>query len=186
MGPLDVLSLADAKSYLKTDFNDDDDLITSLIGAAVSMIEQATEYRLYQRNEVIYMTNNRYGYEAFQHPLNAAAVVAQDSQNTTVYTVLYDYKPLRTYLFWGQGFCYWDNWVEFFTNYTYRISAKVQTFILTLDVGYIDTTQIPFPLITAVKQMVVFLYENRDMTKLTLPDNIMLLCEPYKRFATIV
>lgn len=184
--PTDVLSLAKAKAYCKIDYPDDDDLITALIAAAVTTVENYTEYRLYQRPEIIYMTNNFYGYEAFQFPINAASVVSQDSMNTNVYTVQFQYQTLRTLLFWGQGFLYYDNWVEFFTNYTYKISVKPQTFILTLDVGYTDPPNMcPQSLITAVKQLVVYYYDNRDLDGFIMPSNVGLMLNPYRRFATI-
>lgn len=181
MTPLDVLSLEDAKQYLQVDFSDDDDLITALIETAVLEIEKETEYRLYQRTETL--LTSKIQYTAFQFPFNAASVVSQDSADTNTYTMQLNYaSPNRVELFWGNGFQYIDSNQSFFTNYTYGITACPVTFILSLDVGYTDTTLIPNGLITAVKQTIVFLYENRDLAKVTLPDNIQMLCAPYKRF----
>lgn len=185
MSPLDVISLEDAKQFLRVDFDDDDDLITSLINSAVGLVEQKTNYRLYQRNEVIY-TTGKFCYTAFQYPINGATVINQDSADTTVFTPKFLYETLRTIIGWAQGFWYWDSWQEFFTNYTYTIhSSHCITFILTLDVGYTDSELIPTDLITAIKQIITFTYENRDMTKLELPDNILMLVTNYKRFNTI-
>jgi len=181
MGPLNVLSLADAKAYLKVDFADDDALITSLISTAVAQVEKITEYRLYQRVENPIYTS-KFCYTAFQYPLNSASVVAQDSSDTNVYTVQLKYETLRTELFWGNGFGYINAYEQFYSNDFYNIKGCNVTYLLTLNVGYADPTQIPQDLITAVQQTIVFLYENRDLTKLTLPDNIMLLLAPYKRF----
>lgn len=184
--PLDVLSVADAKLFLRVDFPDDDSLITSLIYAAVALVEAKTQHRLYERNEVIYLTG-KYCYVAFQYPINAASVINQDSSDTFAYTVKMKYESLRTILGWANGFWYWDSWYEFFTNYTYTIHASCEvTFILTMDVGYKDTSLIPLDLITAVKQIVSFTYENRDMVKLDLPDNILMLLTNYIRFSTIL
>jgi len=185
MGPLDVISLQDAKDFLRVDFGDDDDLITGLISSAVALVEQQTQYRLYKRDEVIY-TTGKYCYVAFQYPLNSATVINQDSSDTFAYTVKMKYETLRTILGWANGFWYWDSWQQFFTNYYYTIHASCDvTFILTLDVGYTDVSLIPVDLITAIKQIISFTYENRDMTKVDLPSNILMLLTNYKRFATI-
>lgn len=185
MTPTDVLSLQSAKDFLRVDFDDDDDLITSLINAAVGLVEQQTSYRLYRRNEIIY-TTGKYCYTAFQYPLNGATVINQDSADTVVYTPKFYYETLRTIIGWANGFWYWDSWQEFFTNYTYTIhNSHTTTFILTLDVGYSDVSLIPTDLITAIKQIISFTYENRDMTKIDLPNNILMLISNYKRFATI-
>lgn len=186
MSPLDVMSLADAKQYLRVDFSDEDDLITSLIYGAVGYVEQDTNYRLYQRLEVIY-TTGKYYYTAFQFPLNAASVINQDSSDTNIYTVKMKYEALRTILGWANGFWYWNAWYQFFTNYYYTIHAdQCVTFILTLDVGYTDTTLIPNDLMTAIKQIISYTYENRDMSKVDLPSNITMLLQKYRRFATIL
>lgn len=186
MSPTDVISLADAKAYLRVDFSDDDELITALISGAVGYVEQDTQYRLYQRNEIIY-TTGKYCYTAFQFPLNAASVINQDSADTNVYTAKLRYETLRIIIGWANGFWYWDGWETFFTNYYYTIHANdCITFILTLDVGYTDTTLIPNDLITAIKQIISFTYENRDMSKIDLPSNITMLLSKYRRFATIL
>lgn len=186
MTALDVVTLQEAKDFLRTDFADDDALITGLINSAVGLVEQTTNYRLYQRNEVIYMTG-KFCYVAYQYPLNSASVVNQDSADTTVWSPKLHYETLRIIIGWAQGFWYWDAWESFFTNYTYTLhSSRTTTFILTLDVGYTDTTQIPTDLITAIKQIISFTYENRDMTKLDLPSNITLLLANYRRFATLL
>jgi len=186
MGPTDVLSVADAKVFLRVDFADDDDLIEALIIAAVGYVEQDTNYRLYQRNEVI-MTTGKYYYTAFQYPLNGASVVNQDSADTNTYTPKLRYETLRTIIGWANGYIYWNAWYEFFTNYYYTIHADQDvTFLLTLDVGYADTANIPGDLMTAVKQIVSYTYENRDMAKVDMPSNITMLLSKYRRFSGIV
>lgn len=182
MNALDVLSVDDAKLYLKIDFDDDDDLIESLIKAAVSMVEKNTEYRLYQRDELI--KTSKIGYTAFQFPFNGASVEAMDSQGT--YTIKYRYETLRTELFWGNGFWYHDSYNTFFNNDTYGLSGCITNFNLTLDVGYTDTTQVPDELITAVKQIITDKYENRNITNEQLLNNISIFIAPFKRFVTLL
>jgi len=187
MTPLDVLSLADAKQYLRVDFGDDDDLITGLIYAAVGLVEQQTQYRLYQRTEIVY-TSGRYCYSAFQYPLNSVTVVNQDSSDTTVYNPKLYYESSRVNITWlDNGFLYWDNWNQFFTNYYYTVHNSCSaTFILTLNVGYTDTSLIPTDLITAIKQIINYTYENRDMSKVDLPSNITMLLANYRRYVTLL
>lgn len=185
MTPLNVVTLQQAKDYIRVDYGDDDELITGLINSAVGLVEQTTNYRLYQRNEVIFRSGFYY-YNAYQFPINSASVVNHDSADTFDYQVKYFYEPLRVNLAWWNGYFYWDSWESFMTNYTYTIHTRPVTFVLTLDVGYTDTAQIPTDLITAIKQIISFTYENRDMTKLDLPSNITLLLANYRRFATLL
>jgi hypothetical protein len=187
MTPLDVVTLNQAKTFLRVDFEDDDDLITSLIEGAVGYVEQDTQYRLYQRSEIIY-TSGKYCYSCFQFPLNAVTVVNQDSSDTTVYNAKLYYESLRTNITWlTNGFLYWDSWNQFFTNYYYTVHNSCSaTFILTLDVGYTDVSLIPNDLITAIKQIINYTYENRDMSKVDLPSNITMLLSKYRRFVTLL
>lgn len=185
MGPLNVLSLADAKLFLKVDFTDDDSLITGLISAAVSLVEQVTNYRLYNRNEILY--TGQICYDAFQYPLVSASVISADSAITTVPTLKQYPQTLRTVLFWGNGFWYTGFNESFFNNDTYWLNNSCPvTYVLTLNVGYTDATLIPTDLITAIKQIITFTYENRDATKLDLPDNIQMLLAPYRRYVTFL
>lgn len=186
MTPLSVMPLETAKSFLRVDFDDEDDLITSLINAAVGLVEKSTEYRLYQRTELIY-TTGKYCYVAFQYPLNGATVTNHDSADTTTYTAKFKYETLRTIIGWANGFWYWDSWEQFFTNYYYTIHTSPHvTFELRLDVGYTDVTLIPTDLITAIKQIISYTYENRDMTKMEMPSNITMMLTNYKRFSTLL
>jgi hypothetical protein len=182
MNALDVLSLQDAKDYLKVDFDEDNNIITSLIKAAVSMVEKSTEYRLYQRTELI--KTSKIEYTAFQFPFNGATVEAMDSQGT--YNIRLSYQTLRTELFWGNGYWYYGNDHNFFNPSTYNVHGCQTNFNLTLDVGYTDVTLVPDELITAVKQVITDKYENRNITNEQLLNNISIFIAPYKRFATIL
>src|SRR5215467_8472948 len=121
MTPLDVISLDQAKLFLRVDFDDDNDLIEGLIYSAVGLVEKETNYRLYQRNEIIYQTG-KYYYVAFQYPLNSVvSVINIDSSDVTDYTSLVKlkYDALRIIIGYANGFWYWNAWYEFFTNYYY-------------------------------------------------------------------
>jgi hypothetical protein len=45
---------------------------------------------------------------------------------------------------------------------------------------------IPNDLITAIKQIINYTYENRDMSKVDLPSNITMLLSKYRRFVTLL
>jgi len=184
MTPLDIISLSDAKNYIKVDFGDDDALITSLISAAIAMVEQATNYRLYQRDELVY--TSRVFYEAYQYPLNGYSVINHDSADTNIYTVKYKWMSLRTELFWGNGYWYTDYNNQFFAPDVYNLSGCTQNYVLTLDVGYTTVGDIPNDLITAAKEIIASAYENREATKEELLSSVGLLLTNYRRFATIL
>lgn len=181
MTATDVVTLSEAKAFLRVDFSDDDALITSLIKAAVGLIERSTEHRLYRRAEIV--KTSKIGYTAFQYPLHGAEATAMDSQGT--YTMQYRYETLRTELFWGNGFWYEGNY-DYFFNPSYYNTACVTNFDLVLDVGYDSVDLIPDDLITAVKQVIVDRYENRDITEQQLLNNISIFIAPYRRFVTLM
>lgn len=185
MTPLDVISVEQAKQFIKVDFSDDDLIIEGLISAAIGLVEQSTQYRLYNRTEVIY--TSKILYEAFQFPLIGSSVISQDSADTNVYTIRSRPQTLRTILFWGNGFEYVDTYQSFWNNDYYNISNPCSvTFSLSLNVGYLNITDIPQDLITAVKQVITYTYENRDMTKEEILSNIDMLIAPYRRFVTFI
>src|SRR6201986_58556 len=93
MTALDVISLTDAKDFLRVDFPDDDNLIESIISSAVRLVEQKTQYRLYQRIENQY-SDGTYNVDLFQTPLNNVNVVTYDGTPYTACQV--KRQPLRT------------------------------------------------------------------------------------------
>lgn len=185
MTPLDIITVQQAKDFLKVDFDDDDLIIEGLISGAIGFIEQETQYRLYNRQEVIY--TSKILYEAFQFPLMGSSVISQDSADTNTYTIRARPQTLRTVLFWGNGFEYVDSYQQFWNNDYYNISNPCSvTFSLSLNVGYTAVADVPQDLITAVKQIITYTYENRDMTKEEILNNIDMLIAPYRRFVTFI
>lgn len=180
--PLDVLSLDDAKLFLRVDFPDDDSLITSLIYSAVNLVEQKTQYRLYQRTEKQY-SDGTYNVDLFQTPLNNVTVNTFDG---TVYTRCQIKKqPVRTtIIFKGFGLGghfgvlgednsgIWGDGLDNFGGESYPTSLPY--FTINIDCGYTDTTQVPVSLLQAVKTLVSYMYENRDWTAATIPSNVLL------------
>lgn len=189
MNPLSVVSLDEAKSFLKIDFNDEDSLITTMIGSAVSLIEQTTQYRLYQRTEVEY-SDGTYNVDLFQYPLNTVSVQTFDSANYPAVAIKRD--PLRTAVLFKSfglggsfggfagtdGLIYGDGLDNFGGGW---FGSSLPLFNIVMSVGYTDTTQIPFSLIQAVKSLITYMYENRDMESAKIPNNIMMEIAPFIR-----
>lgn len=69
MTALDALPLTEAKAYLNVQDDADDELITSLITAAVQWVEKYTDYYLYQRSVVVDVYTSCYTTPAF--PVNS-------------------------------------------------------------------------------------------------------------------
>lgn len=71
MSYLDVISLADAKNYLRVDdtLTEDDARITSMIKASLRMIEQATNILVYARSKEYYFED--YCVYVYDYPINA-------------------------------------------------------------------------------------------------------------------
>lgn len=72
MGPLDVISLADAKEHLVVDFPDNDVSIERNIKTAIALVEQYTCYKLYERS-VTYTMPLCGHKEVYDYPLSITA-----------------------------------------------------------------------------------------------------------------
>lgn len=180
--PLNVISLEDAKLFLRVDFVDDDTLIESLIYSAVNLVEQKTQYRLYQRVELQY-SDGTYNVDLFQTPLNSVSVKTFDG---TIYTrCQIKIQPVRTtVIFKGFGLGghfgvigednsgIWGDGLDNFGGESYPSSLPL--FTINIDCGYTDMNNIPVSLIQGVKTLISYMYENRDWTSADLPSNVLL------------
>lgn len=158
MDELSVISLADAKDHLVV-LNDDfyDKQITGIIKIAVGMVEQYTDYRLYQRDVVIPMVNCRQDIALF--PITISGVVNGSTAQV--------YKTLQRTLSIEVECSTWRNSV---------INASV---------GYSDVTQIPHPLIGACYKLITYLFENKDAYEATIPYDVQVMINQLRRSATI-
>lgn len=173
MTPLDVISLADAKLFLKVDFDDDDTLITSLVYAAIGLVEQKTQYRLYQRIENEY-SDGTYPVQLFQTPLNSVAVTTFDGAAVPYATIRRD--PVRTvvcfdsYLYRGYS--------DEFNQYG---ASSLPLYTVKCDVGFANVGDIPVTLLQASKTLISYMYENRDLATTDIPSNVMMELTPFIR-----
>lgn len=174
MDALDVLSLADAKDYLAIDFPDYDNIITRAIYGMVDLVEKITNYRLYNRTEIIQVGIQKY--DAFQFPINNIISVNDNNSYPSVYGL--KKLPLRwTFTFKNAiQYFYADEYPEFIGPSV----ADLNT--ITLDVGYTDKTEIPDALITAIKMLVNDVVENRIPSAEQMPNDVSMLLQSYKRF----
>lgn len=158
MTQLDVVTLQEAKDFLRVDYQDDDAIITSNIKSAISYVEQRTNYRLFDRKEDVYGNGP---FNLYQFPI-AIDSVTDGSTDEVLDASSYkaQYRTLRLYL-----------------DVKSCNGVKV-----TLSVGYTNRDQIPADLIDAVKKMVVHLYQNRDNYQADIPSDIYMLIQPFMRF----
>lgn len=150
MTPLDVLSLNDAKSYLRVDFDDDDTLITDIIYGAVDTFEQRTQWRLYNRDEVI-QVGNQTEVELFQFPLNSYSILDYNNSAGVVDFNATQYR-VRTVIKFPYNYCY---------------ISETETPTIQLNVGYTDAANIPYGIKTWLKRCVTWFYENRNTNEIS-------------------
>jgi hypothetical protein len=172
MDALNVISLDKARKFLKVDFidADTDEEITDAIKSAVDFVEKQTNYRLYQRNEVI--VNDMAELQLFQYPINSITIVDQNDVAVDKSTYRVDRWPIRTLI----------KFYNMCNRHIYTLADDGELYNkITLDVGFTDTTQIPQSILSAVKQLVTFFYENRNETSIDKPNNIMVTLQQYNR-----
>lgn len=149
MTALDVISLDEAKEYLRVDYDDQNNVITRNIKTAVSLIEEYTNIFLYEREKQYTVTGNC-GIEIFDYPIELADSSLKVKQNVLSLTV-----------FDKQG------------------NSVLAT------VGYSTIDYIPANLIDACYKLITYLYENRDAYTATLPVDVQLLVNQFRRNPTI-
>ncbi len=136
------ITLQQAKDWLRVDFDDDDDLIESLIESAEQWVENYTCHVLSPRDIVLNGTGC--AQSVYEYPINTSTVVG--------------------------------NTYSLFTDFTI---PNGQTAVV--NVGYTSSALIPKPLITAVKKLVAYSYENRDTYTAELPTDVQVLINQYRR-----
>lgn len=87
MAYLDVISLAEAKVYLRIDdtLNDDDNQITRMINAALSYVEKYTGHLVYDRNVKYRLIDGEV--RVYDYPVNSEVTTELTSENKTLHTI---------------------------------------------------------------------------------------------------
>jgi len=162
MDALNVVSLAQAKLWLKIDpdYDDDDTIIESLIKSAVNQIEKFTLQILYYR--VITARTSVHGeYKIYEYPLISVESVIDADTDSVVFE---------------------ETVTDWYTNViSSQTNRQTVTFIAGYGWTYDGGTEVPDDIITAIKEYVTYLYENRDNAKLAMPAIVQLLLAPYRR-----
>lgn len=158
---LDVITLAQAKDWLVVDFEDQDGQIERNIRTAVAWVEKYTCHLLYQREITIPVTSSKTAI-AF-YPLED--IVLKDKDGVTLTSMISE-GALKTYVVYS-GYC------------------GIGQNKITVNAGYASIDLIPAPLLDACYKLITYLYENRDAYSSTLPVDIQLLINQFRRSPTI-
>ena len=161
MNALNVVTLAQAKLFLRVDldYTYDDTLIESLIKAAVQEVEQRTLQVLYQRTITTKNAGNRL--YLYQYPLLSVETVVNSDAEELTYTLEET-----------------DNYTLVLTDAT---GIKTITYVAGYGWDYEGGTEVPEAIQTALKEMITYLYENRDNPKTEYPAIVNILLAPYRR-----
>jgi hypothetical protein len=162
MDQLNVVSLAQAKLWLRVDLDYDyeDGLITALIKSAVNQVEQYTLQVLWQRS-ITEISDKNGNLRLYNYPIIAVEdVVDKDLEQI-------DFEIIDT---------------PFYTDViTQRPGYNTVTYVAGYDWNYDGGSDVPDDIETAIKEMITFLYENRDNPKEEMPKVVTFLLAPYRR-----
>ena len=134
MNYLSVISLDDAKEYLRVEHGDSDREIERMIKSALALIEEKTRHLFYDR-DVTYR-------------LKAGVVHVYDGPINTVGTTGLASTVTR-----------YD-----FTNYSVFTDTNTDNLTVALNVGYADASEIPSGLIQAALEILDYWYYKNDGT----------------------
>lgn len=149
MDALDVISLADAKEYLRVDYTDQDGVITRNIKSAISLIEQYTDVYLYERERTYALLGC--SLEIYDSPLVWTGISPEKTKQQAMSVIVYGKS--------GDTFA--------------------------ANIGYSDKADIPQNLLDACYKLITYLFENRDSYSVSLPLDVQMLVNQYRRSATI-
>lgn len=162
MDQLNVVSLAQAKLWLRVDLDYDyeDGLITALIKSAVNQVEQYTLQVLWQRS-ITEISDKNGNLRLYNYPI----IAVEDVVDRDLLEV--DFEIIDT---------------PFYTDViTQRPGYNTVTYVAGYDWNYDGGSDVPDDIETAIKEMITFLYENRDNPKEEMPKVVTFLLAPYRR-----
>ena len=162
MDQLNVVSLSQAKLWLRLDldYEYEDGLITALIKSAVNQVEQYTLQVLWQRTltEITDITGNL---RLFNYPIISVENVYDKNLDDL------DFEIVDT-----------QHYTEVITN---RAGFNAVNYVAGYDWNYDGGSDVPDDIETAIKEMITYLYENRDNPKEEMPKVVTYLLAPYRR-----
>jgi uncharacterized phiE125 gp8 family phage protein len=162
MDQLNVVSLAQAKMWLRVDLDYDyeDGLITALIKSAVNQVEKYTLQVLWQRT-ITEITDKSGSLKIYNYPV----ISVEDVVDKDVVAVDFEIEESQWY-------------TSVITN---QPGFNKVTYVAGYDWGYDGGSEVPDDIETAIKEMITYLYENRDNPKEEMPKVVQYLLAPYRR-----
>ena len=162
MDQLNVVSLAQAKMWLRLDedYDYEDGLITALIKSAVNQVEQYTLQVLWQRT-ITEITDKSGSLKIYNYPV----ISVEDVVDKDVVAVDFEIEESQWY-------------TSVITN---QLGFNKVTYVAGYDWGYDGGSDVPDDIETAIKEMITYLYENRDNPKEEMPKVVQYLLAPYRR-----
>jgi uncharacterized phiE125 gp8 family phage protein len=135
-------------------------LITSLIKAAVNQVEQYTLQVLWQRS-ITQITDAHGNLRLYNYPIIAVEDVFDKNFNDVDFEIID--SPFYT---------------DVITN---KEGYNTVNYIAGYDWNYEGGSDVPDDIETAIKQLITYLYENRDNPKQEMPQVVTYLLAPYRR-----
>lgn len=166
MDALSVISLDQAKDHLVVDFDDYDAQITGIIKTAIAMVQQYTGYYLFPQTKTYPVTSTRVGITDF--PLQITGITDAQGNQVPSFNIQITQGALTTYI---------STWAFY--------ACENGTAIIIANVGYNTVDSIPQPLIGAAYKIITYLFENKDAYAATLPYDIQLLLNQWRRSPSI-
>jgi uncharacterized phiE125 gp8 family phage protein len=162
MDQLNVVSLAQAKMWLRLDedYDYEDGLITALIKSAVNQVEQYTLQVLWQRT-LTEITDKTGNLKIYNYPV----ISIEDVVDKDLVAVDFEIEESQWY-------------TEVITD---RPGFNTVSYVAGYDWNYDGGSDVPDDIETAIKEMITYLYENRDNPKEEMPKVVTYLLAPYRR-----
>ena len=162
MDQLNVVSLAQAKLWLRLDedYEYEDGLITALIKSAVNQVEQYTMQVLWQRT-ITEISDINGSLRLFNYPIISVEEVYDKNFDVV------DFEIVDTQLY-----------TDVICN---RAGFNTVAYVAGYDWNYDGGSDVPDDIETAIKEMITYLYENRDNPKQEMPKVVTYLLAPYRR-----
>lgn len=165
-----VITLEEAKNYLKIDSADDNTLITSLIEAAEDYAEKFTSLTLLTTSfELIYDSVSS-SIEIVKSPLQSVTKIEVISSAGVKTEVDSDSYSVDTYGQRGR--------VRLNDGYTWPNHRGFASFIIMGSAGFGDAADVPHLIKQAILQIIGHLYENRESGEI--PKGIKAMFWPFK------
>jgi uncharacterized phiE125 gp8 family phage protein len=162
MDQLNVVSLAQAKMWLRLDedYDYEDALITALIKSAVNQVEQYTLQVLYSRT-ITEISDRTGSLKIYNYPV----ISVEDVVDKDITAVDFEIEESQWY-------------TSVITN---QPGFNTVTYVAGYDWNYDGGSDVPDDIETAIKEMITYLYENRDNPKEEMPKVVTYLLAPYRR-----